>query len=61
MRAVQLTLDFIKTFEKEPRGRLLHKVKSHGIQGKVADRIPIWLDDRRELVLVVFFNLVACN
>ena len=33
-------------------GRLLHKVKSHGIQGEVAKWIQNWLDDRTQRVVV---------
>ena len=29
-------MDFSKAFDKVPHGRLLHKVKSHGIQGEVS-------------------------
>ena len=41
-------MDFSKAFDKVPHGRLLHKVKSHGIQGEVAKWIQNWLDDRRQ-------------
>ena len=39
-------MDFSKAFDKESHGRLLHKVKFHGIQCKVANLIQNWLDDR---------------
>ena len=45
-------MDFSKAFDKVPHGRLLHQVKSHGIQGEVANWIQIWLDDRRQSVVV---------
>ena len=45
-------VDFSKAFDKVPRGRLLHKVKSHGIQGEVAKWIQNWLDDRHQRVVV---------
>ena len=41
-----LTKGLRKAFDKVPHSRLLHKVKSHGIQGEVAKWIRNWLDDR---------------
>jgi len=48
-------MDFSKTFDKVPHGRLLHKVKSHGIQGEVDKWILNWLDDGRQRVVVEGF------
>ena len=45
-------MDFSKAFDKVPHGRLLHKVKSHGIQGEVAKWIQNWLLDRSQWVVV---------
>ena len=45
-------MDFGKAFDKVSHGRLLHKVKSHGIQGEVAKWIQNWLDDRSQRVVV---------
>ena len=39
-------MDFSKAFDKVPHGRLLHKVKSHGVQGEVSKWIQNWLLDR---------------
>ena len=57
-----VSMDFSKAFDKVPHGRLLHKVKSHGIQGEVSKWIQNWLLDKpeggcREL----FFKLEACD
>ena len=40
-------MDFSKAFDK-----ILHEVKSHGIQGEVEKWIQNWLDDRRQRVVV---------
>ena len=45
-------MDFSKAFDKVSHGRLLHKVKSHGIQGEVAKWIQNCLDDRSQRVIV---------
>ena len=45
-------MDFSKAFDKVPHGRLLHKVKSHGIQGEVSKWIQNWLLDRSKRVVV---------
>ena len=45
-------MEFSKAFDKVPHGRLLHKVKSHRIQGEVAKWIQNWLDDRGQRVAV---------
>ena len=45
-------LELLKQIDKVPHGRLLHKVKSHGIQGEVAKWIQNWLDDRRQKLVV---------
>ena len=45
-------MDFSKAFDKVPHGRLLHKVKSHGMQGEIARWIQNWLLDRSQRVVV---------
>ena len=45
-------MDFSKAFDKVLHGRLLHKVKSHGIQGEVSKWIQNWLLDRSQRVVV---------
>jgi len=45
-------IDFSKAFDRVPHGRLLHKVKSHGIQGEVTNWIQNWLDYRRQRVVL---------
>ena len=45
-------MDFSKAFDKVPHGRLLHQVKSHGIQGEVSKWIQNWLLDRSQRVVV---------
>ena len=45
-------LDFSKAFDKVPHQRLLHKVKAHGIGGKVYTWIEAWLRDRKQRVQV---------
>eukprot|EP00061_Rhincodon_typus_P008243 g30687.t1 len=37
-------MDFSKAFNKVPHGRLVSKVRSHGIQGEIATQIQNWLD-----------------
>ena len=44
--AVVVYMDFSNAFDKVPHGRLLQKVKSHGIQGEVSKWIQNWLLDR---------------
>jgi len=43
-------LDFEKAFDKVPHGRLMEKLKAHGIGGKVANWIRAWLQDRKQRV-----------
>ena len=43
-------LDFAKAFDKVPYKRLMLKLKSHGIIGKVAQWIEEWLNNRRQRV-----------
>ena len=45
-------LDFSKAFDKVPHQRLLTKVKSFGIEGKVLGWITDWLKDRQQRVLL---------
>ena len=47
-----LYLDFQKAFDKVPHKRLMRKVRSLGIQGKVADWIEDWLSDRKQRVVI---------
>ncbi|CAM4590472.1 unnamed protein product [Lepidochelys kempii] len=41
-------LDFQKAFDKVPQQRLLSKVNSHGLRGKVLSWIGNWLKDRKQ-------------
>ncbi|CAM5077649.1 unnamed protein product [Natator depressus] len=43
-------LDFQKAFDKVPHQRLLSKVSSHGIRGKVLSRIGNWLKNRKQRI-----------
>jgi len=43
-------LDFAKAFDKVPHQRLLEKVKSHGISGKLLTWIESWLSHRKQRV-----------
>ena len=45
-------LDFAKAFDKVPHRRLMSKLKAHGIDGRVADRISDWLDNRLQRVCI---------
>ena len=45
-------LDFLKAFDKVPKHRLIQKLKSHSIDGKVLTWINNWLTDRRQRVLI---------
>ena len=43
-------LDFAKAFDKVPFKRLILKLESHGITGKVAQWIGKWLNNRKQRV-----------
>ncbi len=45
-------LDFQKAFDKVPHARLIEKIKSHGINGKLLDWIKAWLSNRRQRVVI---------
>ena len=45
-------LDFAKAFDKVPHRRLVSKLKSHGIQGKILDWISEWLRGRVQRVCI---------
>ena len=45
-------LDFSKAFDRVPHGRLLSKVKAHGIDGKVPEWIKGWLTGREQRVQI---------
>ena len=45
-------MDFSKAFDKVPHGRLVQKVKLHGIRGELARWIQNWLGHRRQRVAV---------
>ena len=49
-------LDFAKAFDKVPHQRLLSKLKSHGISGKVFKWIENWLAGRVQNVQVKGIN-----
>ena len=43
-------LDFAKAFDMVPHGRLMEKLKAHGIGGKVVNWMRAWLQDRKQKV-----------
>jgi len=43
-------LDFAQAFDKVPHERLVLKLKSHGIDGKLLDWITDWLSNRFQRV-----------
>jgi len=45
-------MDFSKAIDKVPHGRLVQKVKSHGIRGELAKWIQNWLGHRKQRVAV---------
>ena len=45
-----LYLDFAKVFDKVPHRRLLMKLKAHGIDGVLLERMGRWLTDRKQSV-----------
>ena len=47
-----LYLDFQKAFDKVPHKRLMMKVRSLGIVGRIADWIEDWLADRKQRVVI---------
>ena len=52
-RAVDVVyMDFSKAFDKVPHGRLVQKVKSHGIKGELDRWVQNWLGHRRQRVAV---------
>eukprot|EP00061_Rhincodon_typus_P009703 g33394.t1 len=52
-RAVDVVyMDFGKAFDKIPHGRLVQKVKSHGIRGELARWIQNWLSHKRQKIVV---------
>ena len=53
-------LDFSRAFDKVPHGRLLHEVKSHGIQGEVSKWIQNWPEPEGGC-RGLFFKLEACD
>lgn len=45
-------LDFSKAFDRVPHERLLRKIKSHGIDGRVFNWIRSWLSNREQRVVI---------
>ena len=45
-------LDFRKAFDLVPHDKLIIKLKSHGIEGKVLNWIKEWLSDRQQRVVI---------
>ena len=45
-------MDFMKTFDKVPYRRLIAKLHSHGIQGKLLDWIRSFLEHRQQRVVI---------
>eukprot|EP00061_Rhincodon_typus_P007818 g29885.t1 len=45
-------MEFSKAFDKVPHGRLIQKIKIHGIHGDLAAWIQDWLAHRRQRVVV---------
>ena len=50
-------LDFQKAFDKVPHGRLLVKLRDHGIDGKVLEWIKQWLTGRWQQVVVLMESI----
>ena len=52
-------LDFAKAFDKVPHKRLILKMRSHGIRGKILDWITEWLNGRasKKWELEVFYRI----
>lgn len=53
-------LDFQKAFDKVPHGRLLRKMRAHGVTGQILAWISGWLDGRRQRVAIKGDFLVGC-
>ena len=47
-----LYLDFAKAFDKVPHKRLLEKCRGLGLEGKVLEWIRVWLEDRKQRVVL---------
>ena len=47
-----ISLDFQKAFDKVPHRRLLGKLKSHGIDGKLLKWLEDWLSERKQRVVL---------
>ena len=45
-------LDFQKAFDKVPHQRLLIKLKSHGVAGKLLKWLEDWLSERKQRVVI---------
>ena len=45
-------LDFAKAFDKVPHHRLIGKVASMGVEGRVKGWIPQWLEGRKQRVVI---------
>ena len=45
-------LDFQKAFDKVPHQRLLSKIKTHGITGKIHSWLEDWLTERKQRVVI---------
>ena len=45
-------LDFSKAFDKVPHKRLISKLKSIGINGKIVKWIESWLTERKQRVVI---------
>ena len=45
-------LDFQKAFDKVPHQRLLKKIKTHGITGKIHSWLEDWLTERKQRVVI---------
>ena len=45
-------MDFMKAFDKVPHRRLIAKFHSHGVQGKLLDWIPSFLEHRQQRVVI---------
>ena len=45
-------MDSPKAFDKVPHQRLIHKLKSHGMENSIINWIEQWLTDRRQRVVV---------
>ena len=52
-----INLDFAKAFDKVPHERLLQKLRSHGIGGKVWNWLRNWLSNRKQRICIAWVQV----